>query len=292
MDATAPPIVFAVTDLAVRAGTGWLGSRRTIIAGVSLVLHEGEVLAVLGRSGVGKTVMWRAMFGLSSPGLTVHYRERTPGLSEAGLERWRRSSVVFVHQGAQRSLDRRLTVEDYLGRLFRRAELPEARERFCAAAANLGLALAPHALGRTVGTFSGGETQRIALALRLAGRPRILVLDEPSAALDFGAAQQAKKLIATLVERFRIAVICVTHDYHFIAGLARRAIYLQRGESASMLDLSTGGGASAEAREWLALSEREAAEYARFFERVPADAPAAPTRLPIRMSLGAHADAG
>src|ERR1700736_4995063 len=114
VNAGASPVLFAITDLSVRAGAGWLRPARTILSGVTIALRQGEVLAVLGRSGAGKTVMWRAMFGLSSPGLTVEYGSRVPALSEAGLERWRRSSVVFVHQGAQRSLEPRLSLEAYL----------------------------------------------------------------------------------------------------------------------------------------------------------------------------------
>jgi len=290
MEAAAPPFAFAITDLSVRARAGWLRPPRTIIAGVTIALSEGEVLAVVGRSGVGKTVMWRAMFGLASPGLTVECASRAPALSEAGLERWRRSSVIFVHQSAQRSLDPRLSLNDYLRRLFARSELEGARERFHEAAAALGLALRPEDLARLVGTFSGGEMQRVALALRLAGRAKIMVLDEPSAALDFHLAQQAKALVATVVERFGVSVICVTHDYHFVAGLAKRAIYLEHG-AATELDLSTGRSASAEAREWLELSLREVGEYARFFGDGTGAAGANLTRIPIRMSRRALVDA-
>jgi ABC-type glutathione transport system ATPase component len=240
---------------------------------------------VVGRSGVGKTVMWRAMFGLSSPGLTVEFASRFPALSEAGLERWRRSSVVFVHQSAQRSLDPALSLDDYLRRLFLASELGQARDRFCAAAAALGLDLGRNALSRLAGSFSGGEAQRIALSLRLAGQATIMILDEPSAALDFEVAQQAKALVATVVEQFGVAVICVTHDYHFVAGLAERAIYLERG-TATELDLRSGESASAEAREWLALSIREAGEYSRFFGQGSDAARATITWLPIRMSHG------
>ena len=290
MAAGGAPILFAITDLSVRAGTGWLRPARTIVAGVNLVLRQGEVLALLGRSGVGKTVTWRAMFGLSSPGLAVSCASRVPALTEAGLERWRRSSVVFVHQGAQRSLDPALSLDDYLRRLFRRSELGKARERFRTAASALGLDRAGSALARRVGSFSGGETQRIALALRLSGDARIIVLDEPSAALDFQVAQQAKTLVATVVKHFGVAVVCVSHDYHFIAGLADRALYLERGNAAE-LDLRTGRSVSAEAREWLELSTREAGEYARFFGSGSEVARPRLTRLPIRMSLGITADA-
>ena len=290
MAAGGAPILFAITDLSVRAGTGWLRPARTIVAGVNLVLRQGEVLALLGRSGVGKTVTWRAMFGLSSPGLAVSCASRVPALTEAGLERWRRSTVVFVHQGAQRSLDPALSLDDYLRRLFRRSELGKARERFRTAASALGLDRAGSALARRVGSFSGGETQRIALALRLSGDARIIVLDEPSAALDFQVAQQAKTVVTTMVRHFGVAVVCVTHDYHFIAGLADRALYLERGNAAE-LDLRTGLSVSAEAREWLELSAREAGEYARFFGSGSEVARPRLTRLPIRMSQGITADA-
>lgn len=261
-----------------------------LVAGVSAELRKGEFLAVLGRSGAGKTVLWRAMFGLLSPGLKVTYRSRVPALADAAFEGWRRSSVGFVHQGAQRSLMPDRSPEDYLGRLFQRPDVPAARRRFTEATATLGLLLAKGDLDRPVATFSGGETQRIALALRLAAQPKIMILDEPSAALDFEAAHRMKALVATIVKSFGVAVICVTHDYHFIAGLARRALYIEDGGAREM-DLETGMGASAQAEDWLAMSRREADEYRRFFGPTADGQAPRPVFVPIRMFRMEAADA-
>lgn len=260
-----PLPVFSISDLSVRTAGGFLGRSRSIVTGVSIALDKQGALAILGRSGAGKTVLWRAMFGLSSPGLSVDYDKRVPALSEAAFERWRRSSVGFLHQGAQRSLVPHHSPQDYLRRLFPKPDdCSGASARFRDAAATLGLPLADRDLNRPIATFSGGEAQRIALALRLAGRPSILVLDEPSAALDFEAAQWMKALVATAIDAFDVAVICVTHDYHFISGLAAHALYLESGRAVEF-DLKTGAGGSAQALEWLAMSRQEANEYHRFF---------------------------
>ena len=274
--------VFSISGLSVRTTGGFLGRSRAIVAGVSITLEERGVLAILGRSGVGKTVLWRSMFGLSSPGLSVTYGSRVPALSDAAFERWRRSSVSFLHQGAQRSLTPHHSPQDYLCRLFRKPdERARASTRFRDAAATLGLPLADGDLDRRIATFSGGEAQRIALALRLAGRPSILVLDEPSAALDFDAAQRMKSIVASAIDAFGVAVICVTHDYHFISGLAASAVYLESGRAVG-LDLTTGAGGSAQALEWLAMSRREADEYGRFFETGGGDGGTVAT-VPVRM---------
>ena len=207
--------------------------------------------------GRRQTVLWRATFGLLSPGLKATYRERVPALADVAFERWRRASVSFVHQGAQRSLMPDRSPEDYLGRLFEKADVLLARRRFTDATAALGLPLANSDLDRQIPSFFGGEAQRIALALRLAARPNIMVLDEPSAALDFEAAHRMRALVETIVTGFGVTVICVTHDYHFIAGLARRALYIEDGRAREM-DLETGAGASAQAGDWLLMSRREA----------------------------------
>ncbi len=272
--------VFSISDLSVRTASGVLGRSRSIVAGVSVALEERGVLALLGRSGAGKTVLWRAMFGLSSPGLSVVWRDRMPALSDTAFEGWRRSSVGFLHQGAQRSLNPHHSLRDYLRRLFPNPnERRLASVRFHDAAATLGLPLADRDLERVVATFSGGEAQRVALALRLAGRPSILVLDEPSAALDFEAALRMKALVATVIEAFGVAVICVTHDYHFISGLTARALYLEGGR-AMEFDLTTGAGGSVQALEWLAMSRQEAEQYHHFFGAAEDSAVAS---LPVRM---------
>jgi peptide/nickel transport system permease protein len=276
-------MIFSVSDLSVRTERTLLSPPRTILSGVSLSLRAGEVLAVLGRSGAGKTVLWHAMFGLCGPGLVVTWRNRTPSLSEARFEVWRRSSVAFVQQGGHRCLDPGLTPDHYLRRLFPVSQVDEARHRFLDASVALGLRLAARDLDRAVGTFSGGEAQRMALALRLAGVPKLMVLDEPSAALDFDAAQRMKDLVAGMVRAFGVAVICVTHDYHFIEGLARSAIYVDRG-MATVLDLQTGEGESEEARDWLTVSRREAGEYARFFGKAGTAAPPNLATVSLRMS--------
>jgi ABC-type glutathione transport system ATPase component len=282
--------LFTISDLSIRTTGGLSRRSRVIVAGVSAELREGELLAVLGRSGAGKTVLWRAMLGLSSPGLKVTYRGRVPALSDAAFERWRRSSVGFVHQGAQRSLMPDRSPEEYLGRLFRMSDVPVARRRFTEASTKLGLPLARGDLDRPIATFSGGETQRIALALRLAAQPTIMVLDEPSAALDFEAAHRMKALVTTIVESFRVSVICVTHDYHFIAGLARRALYIEDGRAREM-NLEAGTGASPQAEDWIAMSRREADEYGRFFGPAARDHRPELTSVPIRMLRAGSDDA-
>jgi ABC-type glutathione transport system ATPase component len=283
-------MVFSVSDLSVRTERTLVSRPRTILSGVSVSLGAGEVLAILGKSGAGKTVLWHAMFGLGSAGLAATWRSRTPSLPEARFEAWRRSSVAFVQQGGHRCLDPRLTLEDYLRRLFTPQQLRGARQAFLEAIAALGLRLNERDLGRSAGSFSGGEAQRLALALRLAAKPKLMVLDEPSAALDFDSAQRMKALVAEMVKVFRVAVICVTHDYHFIAGLARTALYLDRGK-ATELDLDGGQGESEEARDWLTVSRREAAEYARFFGNGATGAPANLATVQIRMSTAGPAHA-
>ena len=263
--------VFSISDLSVRTAGGFFGRSRAIVADVSIVLEERGVLAILGRSG--------------------DYRDRVPALSDAAFERWRRSSVGFLHQGAQRSLVPHHSPQDYLRRLFPRSnERSTARARFSDAAATLGLPLVDRDLDRRIATFSGGEAQRIALALRLAGRPSILVLDEPSAALDFEAALRMKALVGTAIDAFGVAVICVTHDYHFISGLAGRALYLENGRTGE-LDLATGEGGSAQALEWLAMSRQEADEYNRFFGTEPGGTTSAVATVPVKMMRPETVDA-
>jgi len=185
----------AVTDLAGQAGTFCLGP-------VSLTIAPGQVLAILGPSGAGKTMLLETIAGLRA------HRSGTIRLAGADITAWppeqRRIGLVF--QDA--ALFPHLSVAENI-----RFGLRATRQ---APAANLGPLL--HRLGitplatRAPRSLSGGERQRVALARALAINPALLLLDEPLSALDQPTREDMRALLSELLAGLDIPAIHVTHD--------------------------------------------------------------------------------
>jgi sulfonate transport system ATP-binding protein len=182
------------------------GDRR-VLADLSLEVAEGEFVALLGASGSGKTTLLRILLGLddvTSGGVLVP-EARTPVFQEprlvASKRVWR--NVVLGLPRAQASKGRALEALAVVG-------------------------LTQHA-DAWPGTLSGGEAQRVALARALVRQPKLLLLDEPFAALDALTRLKMQALVAELVASFRPGVLLVTHDVDEALLLADRVFVLRDG---------------------------------------------------------------
>ncbi len=178
---------------------------RAVLDGVDLDVPQGEFVALLGASGTGKTTLLRILAGLdrTDGGTVLVPAERTVVFQEPRLVPSKRvlANVVI---GQPRG----------------------ARARGLEALAEVGLERQARAWPATL---SGGEAQRVALARALVRRPRLLLLDEPFAALDALTRLQMQDLIGALVRRHRPAVLLVTHDVDEAIRLADRVLVLQDG---------------------------------------------------------------
>lgn len=183
----------------------------TILDGLDLDVAPGEFVALLGRSGSGKTTLLRVLSGLDVPagGEVEIPQPRAVAFQEPRLLPWRRTWENVV-----------------LG-------LPrDSRALADAALAEVGLTQRADAWPLTL---SGGEAQRVALARALAREPKLLLLDEPFAALDALTRLRMHALVEALWRRHRPAVLLVTHDVDEAIRLADRVLVLDRGRIA--LDL-------------------------------------------------------
>ncbi|MDN5873972.1 MAG: ABC transporter ATP-binding protein [Sinobacteraceae bacterium] len=180
-------------------------SHTTILGNFSLQLGAGEVVAVLGPSGVGKSSLLRVLAGLQEPD---HGRVSVGGNPLHGPH----PRVSFVFQDA--CLLPWLTMEDNIGFGLDFKHQPditraEKRERIDAAIAEVGL---DDARGAYPDELSGGMAQRVALARGIVRQPEILLLDEPFSALDEITRGEMQQLLHTLTRRHRTAAVLVTHD--------------------------------------------------------------------------------
>ena len=202
----------AASGVRIRGLTRRFGER-TVLDRLDLDLAPGSFTALLGRSGSGKTTLLRTLAGLDpAEGVTVP-RPTTVVFQEARLLPW-----APVWQNVMLGLDG-----------------PDARSRAADALQEVGLAR--HADAWPL-TLSGGEAARVALARALVRAPRLLLLDEPFAALDALTRLRMHTLVLDLWRRHGPAVLLVTHDVDEALALADRVLVLENGRIAADLPVN------------------------------------------------------
>ena len=192
----------------------------TILQGVNLHLHCGEVLAVVGPNGAGKTTLFRAILG------EVPYRGDMVSLI-GGVER-RRPRIGYVPQKLQFDMDSPVSVADLAAAATSRRPVWTgiARKTFTNIQKVLGVFSADHLIERRIGELSGGELQRVLLAIAMTAEPELLLLDEPGTGVDVQGLAVFYQLVRDLKKRHDISVILVTHDLSGIAPYVDRLVLL------------------------------------------------------------------
>jgi phospholipid/cholesterol/gamma-HCH transport system ATP-binding protein len=212
----------------VRDVSTTLGGNR-IHSGLSLTVARGEVVALIGGSGTGKSVLLREIIGLLKPqaGRIELFGTSVLDSSSAEMNRMRKRFGVLFQDGA---LFSSLTVEDNVATpLFEHTELPHP---VCRQLARLKLALAglpSDAAAKRPSELSGGMRKRVALARALALDPELLFLDEPTSGLDPISARAFDTLIRLLADSLGLTVFLVTHDLDTLFSIIDRVIVLSEG---------------------------------------------------------------
>jgi oligopeptide transport system ATP-binding protein len=206
---------------------------------ISYTVHEGEVVAVVGESGCGKSVSMMAVLGLipRPPGEIAGGQALFMGrdllrLTEDEMEEVRGGDVAMVFQDPMTSLNPVLSVRRQMTESLRRHYnmTPEqARGRAVELLDLVGIPDAERRLGDYPHQFSGGMRQRVMIAMMLACNPSLLIADEPTTALDVTIQAQIVELVTRMREHLGMALIWITHDLGVVAGLAERVIVMYAG---------------------------------------------------------------
>jgi peptide/nickel transport system ATP-binding protein len=237
-------VLLEIDELQVIHGGGGPGWRRRepfrALDGVSLAVHSGEVLGIVGESGAGKSTLARCVVGIQSPTAgTLRFRGEPLCPAENPGQR---RAIQMIFQDPYASLNPSMTVGATLIEVLRVNRLAANRRSARARAAELlGLVgLPPAALDRRPRSFSGGQRQRIGIARALALEPSVLVADEPVSALDVSVQAAVLKLLKLLQHELGLTVILISHDLAVVRQLCDRVVVLRDGaivESASVRDL-------------------------------------------------------
>jgi putative ABC transport system ATP-binding protein len=199
------------------------------VDGISLDIHSGEFVALLGASGSGKSSVLNLLAGLDSPtsGTVVVSGKNLAGLSREELAKYRRHKVGMVFQSF--NLVSTMNVFENVELPLRFAEVDRSRREALVSTALERVGL-PERMRHRPPELSGGEQQRVALARALINQPGILLADEPTGNLDSHTGTEVMDLIRSLNGSLQMTVVLVTHERDLAEKYAERLIFLADGK--------------------------------------------------------------
>jgi oligopeptide/dipeptide ABC transporter ATP-binding protein len=228
-------VLLEVEDLAVAAR-----SRRgdlEIVHGIELRLAPGETVGLVGETGSGKSLTMLALMRLLAPPLAItrgrvafEGRDLT-ALPERGMRALRGSGLAMIYQDPMTSLNPLMRIGDQVAEAMTAHGVAsdEARRRTLELLARVEIPDPERTVRAYPHEFSGGMRQRAVIAIALAMRPRLLIADEPTTALDVTIQQQILALVNELRRELGMATIWVTHDLGVVARLVDRVIVMYAG---------------------------------------------------------------
>lgn len=214
--------------------TGWLGRPRTVLTAVhdvSLTIHSGETVGLVGESGCGKSTFARTVLGLyKKTSGTVLFKGKDVENPDTADAFHRQVQMIF--QDPYSSLDPRMTVEDIIGEPLRNYGICSSPSQLRQRVAQLldEVDLTREAAQRYPHEFSGGQRQRVGIARALALEPDCIFCDEPISALDVSVQVQIVNMLQRLQKERNLAYLFIAHDLAMVHHLSRRigVMYLGR----------------------------------------------------------------
>ncbi|PRB18604.1 ABC transporter ATP-binding protein [Microbacterium sp. MYb62] len=202
-------------------------------------VREGEILAIVGESGCGKSVGVLSLLGLQAEGADVTGSVRYRGtdlldVSESKLRELRGRDIAYIFQDPMTALNPLMTVGTQVAETLRKhlgMSKRAARERVVELLEIVGIPAARERLGVYPHQLSGGMRQRVMIAMAIACDPQLLIADEPTTALDVTVQAGIIETLKEIRDRLGMAVIIITHDMGVVADIADRVVVMYAGKS-------------------------------------------------------------
>ncbi|TAP41162.1 dipeptide/oligopeptide/nickel ABC transporter permease/ATP-binding protein [Arthrobacter sp. S39] len=244
----APP---AKGQLSVRGLSVGVDGGPRLVTDVSFDVEQGTVLGLVGESGCGKTMTALSLLGLLPSGVVatggqiLWNGKNLAAATDREMEAIRGRDIALISQEPMRALDPMFTVGYQLTsaiRRLRKVGKAEARKEARSLLEKVGIVDAGRILKTYPHQISGGMAQRVAIALALSGRPRLLVADEPTTALDVTVQAEILSLLRSLVKDTGMSVVMVTHDLGVVADICDQVAVMyagqvvENGKTANILD--------------------------------------------------------
>lgn len=239
--------LLCVENLSVKFKT--LEGMQTAIQGVSFEVMEGEVFCLVGESGCGKSLTSLSIMGLvERPGIVAADAILLDGqdisrMKEPALRKLRGNKMSMIFQEPLTSLNPLFTVGNQMDEVFRlhqKASHAKARQLSIDMLRFVGIPDPESVYKRYPAALSGGMRQRVMIAMALSCKPKLLIADEPTTALDVTIQKQILKLMKDMRRELGTAIIFITHDLSVVAEMADRVAVMYAGqivEQASVYDL-------------------------------------------------------
>lgn len=214
------------------------GTETEAVKGVDFFLRENESVAIVGESGSGKTVTAMSLTRLLPPaplcqvsGDIIFDGRNVAGMGEEELRKIRGRQISYIFQEPSTSLNPVFTIGSQIAEAIR-LHFPaekDVRKRVVEALAEVGIRNPEKRYDAYPYELSGGMQQRAMIAMALACKPRMLVADEPTTALDVTIQKQIIDLLKSVREKRKMALLLITHNFGIISELCERVIVMFRG---------------------------------------------------------------
>ena len=223
-------VVLACQRLSIGYGTG-----TAVVDAVDLSIRAGECLALVGPSGSGKTTIARAILGLLPQGAQTSGRLTVRGvdvltLGETAMRQLRGKAIGYVAQDPYQACDPLRRVHDHVAAAWAVHGERPAADGVANRLIQAGIVDASRTMDQYPHQWSGGMLQRAMIAMALSCRPKLLIADEPTTALDVTIQAQILQLIKKVQAEFGMALIMITHDLGVIAETVDRVLVMYNGE--------------------------------------------------------------
>lgn len=208
------------------------------IDGVSFDLRHGECLSIVGESGSGKSATVMSAVGLLPPAATVRsghaYFDGSDLLakSERAMNAVRGSEIGIVFQDPMTALNPVMTIGAQIDETLKRhsdLNRAERRDRVLELLADVGISSGRERIGQYPHQFSGGMRQRVMIAIAIANRPKLIIADEPTTALDVTIQAQILDLLLKVQMEVEASLLLITHDLGVVAEMADRVVVMYGG---------------------------------------------------------------